>query len=436
MLALPAAGRPLTGTVALPGDKSMSHRALLLAAMARGDSLIHKPLMADDVAATREALSALGVAIDDVGDATWRVTGSDRQLRAPAGPIDCRNAGTCMRLLAGVLVACNIEAVLVGDASLMGRPMRRLVEGLRALGAHIETGADGRPPLVVRRHAGLLGRALTLPVPSAQLASALLLAGLGATGDLSLSQTGGARDHTERMLRHMGVSVTHSPANGGTLHMAAGQPLHGQRIDIPGDPSSAAYWLAAAALVPGSDVQVTDVSLNPTRLGFVRVLRRMGADITLTPTAASHSDAEPRGVLRCRYAPLSATTVVPAEVPALIDELPLFAVVASHCRGRSEVRGAAQLRVKESDRIATICDALSAMGARITPLTDGFVVEGPTPLSGAQLTSSGDHRIAMSLAVAALAARGQCHLAGEEAASVSYPSFWPHWQQAFAGAPP
>lgn len=434
MLALPAAARPLTGTLALPGDKSMSHRALLLAAMARGDSLIHAPLAADDVGATRAALTALGVRIETLGDDTLRVTGQDKRLRPAAGPIDCRNAGTCMRLLAGVLTACNIEAVLVGDASLMRRPMRRLVEGLRALGAHIETGPDGRPPLTLRRHQGLRGQAIALPVPSAQLASALLLAGLGATGDMTLSHVGGARDHTERMLRHMGVAIAHTPDNGGSLHMAAGQSLSGRRIDIPGDPSSAAYWLAAAAIVPGSDVHVTDVSLNPTRLGFVRVLQRMGADITLIPGVALPPGAEPRGAIRCRYAALSATAVAPAEVPGLIDELPLFAVVAALANGHSEVRGAAQLRVKESDRIATMCQALSAMGARIAALPDGFVVDGPTRLVAADVRSSGDHRVAMSLAVAALAARGQCHLDGEEAASVSYPSFWPIWRRAFSGA--
>ena len=454
MLLLPRATAPLLATVQAPADKSMSHRALLFAALARTPSTIGNLLQGADVQATVRVLRGLGTSISPArsgdGHAAFaasearsdRAGGRDPLLRAgliqvvpkpfvaPSEPIYCANAGTLLRLLAGALVATQTSATLTGDASLCQRPMRRLAEALGALGASVTLAAGGRPPLRVQAGvAALTATRVKLPVASAQLASAVMLASLGAQGTLVLSPLAHARDHTARMLAAMGVQWQASAADGGTLTMAAGQALHGTHIEVPGDPSSAAFWLAAAAIVPGSQVSVQGVSLNPTRTGFLRLLRRMGAhvDEAVDSTVAQ----EPRGSMALRAQPLRGIDVGPAEAADAIDELVLLAAIASFAEGETTVRGARQLRTKESDRIDAIASNLRAMGARIVPFEDGFSVLGPTPLRGAQLDACGDHRIAMALAVAALRANEPCSLIGAEVAGISYPGFFSHWARHF-----
>lgn len=428
MLALPAAQRPLGGTLRVVGDKSLSHRALMLGAWAHGTTELSGLLLSEDVLATRHALEALGVRIEATAAGTLLVQGAGGALQPPTAPLDCQNAGTTMRLLAGLLVAGNTPATLIGDASLSRRPMGRLLDVLGQMGASLSGSPHKRPPLVIARHKGLSLGPLELPIPSAQLGSAALLAALGAKGRLTLVGLGTARDHSQRMLRAFGADI--SEPGDGRCEMVGAPHLQGRSLSIAGDLSSAAVWLAAATLLSDSELELPHVNLNPTRLGFVRVLQRMGARIELQPDAGQEAFGhEPVGTLRCRAAPLIGCNLRPADVPTLIDELPLLAVVATAAHGTTRVTGAAQLRIKESDRIESICSLLSSMGARIEALPDGFVVEGPTPLRAAPLYAHDDHRIAMAAAVAASIAKGTSTLLGAEAAAVSYPGFWRLWHE-------
>jgi 3-phosphoshikimate 1-carboxyvinyltransferase len=411
-----APARRMSGAPAIPGDKSISHRMLMFGALAHGKTHITNLLDSADVRSTRGVLEALGAKIVDVGDSVVVHGRGPESLRAPAGVLDCGNSGTTMRLMAGILAGLPFTTELDGDASLRSRPMRRVAEPLRALGADIELAPGDRAPIVIH------GRPLTatryeLPLPSAQVKSALLLAGLGATGETVVGGELGGRDHTERLLWHFGVDLKVN----GTLRLRGGQKLRAADLRVPGDPSSAAFWLAAASIVPGSSVQLHGVGINPTRMGFVRVLNRMGAKITVS---RSHDDCEPVGTLLAEYAPLRATTIDAAEVPALIDELPLIAVLATYAHGVTEVRGAKELRVKESDRIEAIAVNLRAMGAQIEVLDDGFRIAGPQPLHGAALQSFADHRIAMACAIAALGASSPTTLDDAACVAVSYPGFF------------
>jgi 3-phosphoshikimate 1-carboxyvinyltransferase len=350
---------------------------------------------------------------------TVRVTGAGLELgdgRTTA--LDCANSGTTMRLGMGVVAGARGTCVLDGDASLRRRPMERVAEPLRLMGAAIET-QDGRPPVHVRG-GGLVAISWTLPVASAQVKSAVLLAGLRARGTTRIREPLASRDHTERMLAHMGVTLAR---DGETIGIAGGQRLRAAEIPLPGDPSSAAFLVVAALACPGSEVRIRDVGLNPTRTGVLEILRRMGADIRIERERIEAG--EPRGDLVVRAGALTGTTIEPAEVPAAIDELPILAVAGAFATGETRITGAAELRVKESDRVAAL-EQLRLLGVPVRTIPDGLVVEGlgGGRLRGARIEAYGDHRIAMAFAVAGLRAAGGVEIADPECVAVSYPGFF------------
>jgi 3-phosphoshikimate 1-carboxyvinyltransferase len=408
------------GGVAAPGDKSISHRAVLIGALAEGESAIEGFGRSADTESTIAAVRALGVGVGEGGD-TVRIAGVGlRGLRAPRGAIDCGNAGTLVRLLAGILAGQEGRRFeLIGDESLSRRPMGRIAEPLALMGAAVQT-SDGRLPLRIE------GRTLApvryeLPVASAQVKSCLLLAGLlAADGPTTVVEPVATRDHTERMLRAAGATVRTAP---GLVEVRPAERLQPLQLTVPGDFSSAAPFLVVATLLPGSRLRIAGVGVNPARIGLMHVLERMGARISLYNRTAS--GGEPVADVEVEHADLVATEIEPAEVPRLIDELPLFALAASMARGESAVRGAAELRQKETDRIETVTTALRALGVRIRSSGDGFRVMGvPTRPKGGAMESGGDHRIAMLGAVAGLVSREGVHVGGAEAVSVSFPGFY------------
>jgi 3-phosphoshikimate 1-carboxyvinyltransferase len=421
----------LSGRCRVPGDKAISPRAAILAALARGTSVVRGFSPAGDCDRTLRALLALGVRVepsDGRGTRTVVVDGPGWEgLRPPPGPLDCGRSGTTMRLLAGVAAGLPVVSVLTGDDQLLRRPMDRVAEPLRRMGARVELGPDGRPPLTVRG-GELQGIEYRLPVASAQVKSCVLLAGLRASGWTTVVEDVPTRDHTERLLEAMGARVerpTSEPWLGPSLpgpvqvSVAAG-PLDPLDLGVPGDLSSAAPIVAAAALLPGSDVLVEGVGLNPGRTGFLRILERMGAGLEVVPAS---DGVEPVGTLRVRHARLRGVTVTGPEVPAAVDELPLLGVLGTQAEGVTEVRGAAELRVKESDRIAGLVAGLRALGAAIEELPDGFVVEGPTRLRGGRCDARADHRLAMAFTVAGLVAEGPVEVVGMEFVGDSFPGF-------------
>jgi 3-phosphoshikimate 1-carboxyvinyltransferase len=404
----------VSGHVAVPGDKSISHRAVLLGALGDGETRVRGFGRAGDTEASVAAVRALGVRVDDVAEDALVVHGDGLH----SARIDCANAGTLMRLLAGILAGRPGTFVLTGDESLSTRPMDRIAEPLRRMGAQIET-TDGHAPVTIEG-AELRGITYELPIASAQVKSAVLLAGLAAEGETSVVEPLPTRDHTELMLEAAGVpvrrrasSVTVQPA--GVLRLAD--------VEVPGDFSSAAPLLAAAALVPGSDLTVHDLGLNPRRTGFLDVLERMGARIAVFNRR--RAGREPVGDVQVEYAELVAVEVGAEEVPLLVDELPLVALLASHARGESVIQGAVELRVKESDRIEAVTDGLRACGARIRSRRDGWTIAGvPSRLRGARVDARGDHRIAMLGAVAGLASREGVDVLGAESVAISFPGFF------------
>ena len=410
----------LVGAVSVPGDKSISHRALLIGALCEGETVVRNWGPSADTDATLEAVRALGVEVDEQGDDTLVVHGAGlRGLREPDGPIDCRNAGTLVRLLAGILAGqTGHRFELTGDESLRSRPMGRIAEPLARMGAAVET-VDGRLPM------GIQGRPLhgieyELPVASAQVKSAVLLAGLYATGRTTVLEPAPTRDHTELMLEEAGAPVVRRPRS---VSIDPPERLSLGDLDVPGDFSSAAPFIVAATLLPGSELFVGGVGLNPRRTGLLDVLERMGARIGVFNRR--RSGGEPVGDLEVRSAELVATTVTPEEVPRLVDELPLFALVAAVAHGVSAVRGAQELRVKETDRIETVTTSLRTLGVRIEEREDGFRVRGvPTRPKGGGMQSSGDHRVAMLGAVAGLISCDGVELEGAEAVAVSFPGFF------------
>lgn len=411
---------PLRGRVRVPGDKSISHRLLLLGALAGGRTTGRGLNTGEDVRATVACLRALGIEVAfDAERATAEVEGAGPGWPGePAGVLECGNSGTTMRLLLGICAAIDGLSVLSGDASLRRRPMARVVEPLRAMGARIDGRAGGeRAPLAVRggplravRHAS--------PVASAQVKSALLLAGLAAEGVTEVTEPAPSRDHTERLLAAAGVEVVAEPGRAAVRGPARPRPLD---LDVPGDLSSALYLIAAALVVPGSVLTVEHVGLNPTRTAVLDVLQAMGAELEVV--RAGEAAGEPYGAVTARSSALRAVDLGPAEVPLVIDELPLLAVLCALAEGRSEVRGAAELRVKESDRIATMVGNLRALGAEARELPDGYVIEGPARLTGGEVASHGDHRVALACAVAGLAAAGRVTVSGWRVAETSFPGF-------------
>lgn len=410
---------PLQGRVRVPGDKSISHRALLLGAIAEGEMRVENWLPAGDCQATLRCLRALGVEIEQHTPTTLTVHGRGlRGLRPPTEVLDCRGSGTTMRLLAGILAGHPFESVLDGHAGLRRRPMGRIIEPLRQMGARVEGRDGGYPPL--RIHGGdLQGIDYALPVASAQVKSCLLLAGLYAVGPTTVREPGPARDHTERMLRAMGADLQ---VDGAAITLTPSpRPLRPLHLRVPGDLSSAAFLLVAALLVPGSVVRIEGVGVNPTRTGLLDVLRAMGAEIALRN--ARERGGEPVADLHVEASSLHGTTVQGELVVRMIDEFPILAVAATQAEGRTVVHDARELRVKETDRIAAVTMELRKLGAHVEERPDGFVVEGPTPLRGAVVNSHGDHRLAMALAVAGLVAKGTTVVEGAEVMGDSFPGF-------------
>jgi 3-phosphoshikimate 1-carboxyvinyltransferase len=415
--------RSINGRLRLPGDKSISHRAALIAALARGKSEISNFSTAADCASTLGCLRSLGVSIEHK-DGKIVFAGS-QELVAPREPLDCGNSGSTLRILAGVLAGYDFTAELVGDESLSSRPMRRIIEPLELMGARIES-SDGKAPLRVHGTRRPVPITYTLPVASAQVKSAILFAGLNADGRTTVIETTQSRDHTERLFNGFGVSVTSNNDLSVTLDGPA--RFTGGAITIPGDVSSAAYFVAAAMLLSGSQLTIERVGLNPTRAEFVSVLSSWGADIETTDVQFERN--EPYGTINVRGGITGNTeeskrALGQSMIPSLIDELPLLAVVGSQIDGGIQIRDASELRLKESDRLATTAVNLRAMGAEVEEFPDGLAVSGPTQLQGALLDSHGDHRIAMAFAVAALLAKGDTEITGAECVAISFPEFFP-----------
>ena len=417
--------RSLQGVVQVPGDKSISHRALLFGAIAEGTTRITGLLPAEDPLSTAACLRAMGVTISAI-EAGQPVSvegvGLDG-LREPEDVLDCGNSGTTMRLMLGLLAGrAGRHFVLTGDGSLRRRPMRRVGGPLAQMGAQISGRSGGNlAPLAIQGQQ-LRGATIRTPVASAQVKSALLLAALTATGDTTVIEPVQSRDHSERMLRAFGAQLSVGGPGLTEVTVTPGASLRGQNVIVPGDISSAAFWLVAGAITPGADLTVQNVGLNPSRTGVLDVLKQMGARIELLN--GREVAGEPVGDLRVTHGPLQAFTIGADLIPRLVDEIPVLAVAACYAEGISRVSGAEELRVKETDRLAVMARQLGAMGARIEEFADGMAIEGGVALQGADVDSETDHRVAMSLAVAAQVAHGPTQLHRPEAAAVSYPGFW------------
>jgi 3-phosphoshikimate 1-carboxyvinyltransferase len=413
--------RRISGRLQLPGDKSISHRAALIAALASSRSEIKNFSTARDCASTVACLRELGVSIEQSGQKL--VVAGMEKLVAPDSPLDCGNSGSTLRIVTGVLASHDLTAELVGDESLSSRPMRRIIEPLELMGAKIES-TGGTAPLKVHGSARLTPITYKLPVASAQVKSAILFAGLNANGRTTVIETSPSRDHTERLFNGFGVPVeTHDLS----VSIQGPARLSGGAITIPGDVSSAAYFVAAAMLLPDSELTIERVGLNPTRAAFLDVLTLWGADISVTTVESERNELfgtiHVRGGIKSS-ASESERTLSGSMIPALIDELPLLAVVGSQIDGGIQIRDARELRLKESDRLATTAKNLLAMGAEVEEFEDGLAVSGPTKLRGTLVDSHLDHRIAMAFSVAALLATGETQIAGSECVAISFPEFF------------
>jgi 3-phosphoshikimate 1-carboxyvinyltransferase len=409
------AGAPLRGELTPPGDKSISHRALIMGCLAAGESRIRGLLDSEDIRATASACRQLGMTTrQEDGELVLHGVG-EVGLKAPRAPLDMGNSGTAMRLLTGVLAAQDFDSELRGDASLSRRPMRRVVRPLELMGARIETAAGGTPPLRINGNPRLRGIEYDSPIASAQVKSCLLLAGLYASGHTLVREPLTSRDHTERMLPAFGVSLH------GGCGVRGGSRLSGGNIRVPADISSAAFFLAAAALVPGSDLLLRNVGLNETRDGVVHVMRAMGADLTVHKPR--RFGGEEVGDLRIRHAGrLKGVDIPPARVPSMIDELPVILALAAAAEGTTRIRGAAELRVKESDRLAVMGQGLKSLGVGLREYEDGMDVEGGT-IGAGHVDGAGDHRCAMSFGIIGQVAQGPVSIAGVENIDTSYPGF-------------
>jgi 3-phosphoshikimate 1-carboxyvinyltransferase len=449
----------LRGELRLPGDKSISHRALMLALLARGTSHIEGAGDGADVRSTAGVVAALGASVEVEGTATAAVDGLDRRgsetgsetvtyrvtspgidaLGEPAGTLDCGNSGTTLRLFAGILAGQPMRAILDGDDSLRRRPVARIIEPLRSMGAALEARQqDSLPPLTVVGRNPLTAVDWAVTVPSAQVKSAILLAGLRASGTTRVREPVATRDHTERMLRARGVTVRSEaqPSGGRRIEIEGGAAVQAVDERVPGDVSAAAFWLVAAAIHPDAELTLRGVGINPTRRAVIDLLRSMGAEIDERPSpaaAGSGADAgaevdaeagEPIADLVVRSSSLRAIGLGPAEVAAAIDELPILCLAATQAAGRTTIRGAGELRHKESDRLAGIARGLGALGARIELDGDDLIIDGPTRLDGAPTESLRDHRLAMTFAVAGLVAAGRTTVKGAASAGISYPGFF------------
>ncbi|MCL1480538.1 MULTISPECIES: bifunctional prephenate dehydrogenase/3-phosphoshikimate 1-carboxyvinyltransferase [unclassified Marinobacter] len=410
---------PIVGDIRVPGDKSMSHRSIMLGALAEGITEVNGFLEGEDSLATVQAFRDMGVTIEGPDDGFVRIHGVGMNgLQAPRGPIYLGNSGTGMRLFSGLLAAQAFDSELVGDASLTKRPMGRVADPLRAMGAVIDTAEGGRPPLKIRGNQPLTGFHYDMPVASAQVKSCLLLAGLYADGVTSVTEPAPTRDHTERMLEGFGYHVYRDDA---TSSVSGGGKLVACNIDVPADISSAAFFLVAGSIAPGSDLTLRHVGMNPTRVGVINILRLMGANIDVSNERAI--GGEPVADVRVRYALLKGIDIPEREVPLAIDEFPVLFIAATFAEGRTTLRGAEELRVKESDRIQVMADGLAAVGVKTTVTPDGIIIDGGQTMTGGIVNSHGDHRIAMSFAVASLRAKGEIVINDCANVATSFPGF-------------
>lgn len=413
----------LKGTIKVPGDKSISHRSVMFAAVASGKTIVKNFLLGADCLSTIHCFQQMGVPIERDGTRVVIDGKGWDGLSEPETVLDTGNSGTTTRLMLGLLAGRPFHSVIAGDESIAKRPMQRVTKPLCEMGAHIDGRMGGNfTPLSIRGGA-LRGIEYQLPVASAQVKSALLLAGLQADGSTIVHEPQPTRDHTERMIRAFGGAVK---TEGRTISVRGGAVFHGTEIDVPGDISSAAFFMAAASLVPGSEIVLPDVGLNPTRAGILDVLKQMGADMEVAEMQAPHapSGGEPKGTLVIRPAALQGVEIGGGLIPRLIDEIPIIALLATQAEGRTVIKDATELKVKETNRIDTVVRELKKLGAQIEATADGMIIEGPCRLSGGTVESHGDHRIGMMLAVASLVAEDAVCLNGAEAIAVSYPQFF------------
>jgi 3-phosphoshikimate 1-carboxyvinyltransferase len=409
--------KTIAGRIQVPGDKSISHRALILGALAHGETEITGLSPGADVRSTRGCLEALGVSLTEEGSAIVIQGTGPEGLGEPTRPLDCGNSGTTMRLLAGVLAGRPFRSTLIGDDSLSRRPMGRIIRPLHLMGARISAREDDFAPLTIEG-GSLCGIHYEMEVKSAQVKSCILLAGLQAHGKTVVVEPSPSRDHTERMLAYLGAPIT---IEGKAIRIKRGE-LQARPITVPGDFSSAAFFLAAAAALPGAEVLIENVGVNPTRTGLLEVLQEMGADISLL--SEHEKGGEPVADILVRGKELTAVEVGGEVIPRLIDELPVLFAIATQAEGETVIRDAGELRVKESDRIAAMAENLRRLGAKVRELPDGMVIEGPMRLKGAELEGFSDHRVVMACAVAALYAQGETTIHGAEWAEISFPGFF------------
>ncbi len=412
-------GGLLTGNCRVPGDKSISHRAIMLGSLAEGVTEIEGFLEGEDALATLQAFQAMGIKIEGPQNGHVKIHGAGLHgLQKPKSALDLGNAGTAMRLLSGVLAAQNFDTVITGDESLSKRPMERIAKPLRSMGALIDTtGTKGTPPISVHGSQTLHGIHYDMPMASAQVKSAILLAGLYADGETSVTEPAPTRDHTERMLRGFGYQVE---TQGSTAKLTGSGTLRATKIDVPADISSAAFFMVGASIATGSDITLEHVGINPTRTGVIDILRLMGADISLSNQ--QEAGGEPVADIRVRYAPLHGIDIPEALVPLAIDEFPVLFIAAACAQGRTVLRGAEELRVKESDRIQVMADGLNILGIHVEPAADGIVIDGGQIGSGT-VTSHGDHRIAMAFTMAALRATDLIEIQDCANVATSFPAF-------------
>lgn len=411
-------GGVITGEARVPGDKSMSHRSIMLGALAQGTTRVSGFLEGEDALSTLAAFRAMGVQIDGPHDGKVVVHGVGLfGLQAPTEPLDLGNAGTGMRLMCGLLAGQPFDSVLTGDASLCSRPMGRVIDPLRLMGAQIESQEGGRPPLQITGNRQLRGIHYDLPMASAQVKSCVLLAGLYSEGATSVTEPGPTRDHTERMLRGFGYEVTDRD---GVISVQGGGALKACDIDVPADISSATFFLVAASIAPGSDLLLTHVGINPTRIGVLNILQLMGANIVLKNER--EVGGEPVADIHVRYAPLHGIEIPEAQVPLAIDEFPALFIAAACAEGRTVLRGAKELRVKESDRIAAMAEGLTTLGVHNEVLDDGIIIDGGR-IGGGEIKTYMDHRIAMAFTIAALRAESEIQVLDCDHVATSFPGF-------------
>ena len=405
----------IKGEIIFPGDKSISHRALMFAALANGESRISNLSTGVDVKSTRNCLEACGIEIGNEGN---EVVVNGGKFSDPTRPLDCGNSGTTTRLLLGLLAGQGINATFVGDESLSSRPMNRILDPLFQMGLKCES-HDGKLPITIQ-NSDLNGIQYESPVASAQVKSAILLAGLGASGKTSVKEPILSRDHTEKMINGLGVDISIKGLTATVSNLST--PFSSFQFSVPGDPSTAAFFAASAALVPNSEIVLNRVLANPTRIGFFAALEKMGVGIEWLDQWGEAGERIRN--IKIFHQALNSTPITIDNIPGLIDEIPVIAILATQVEGKMEIRGAEELRIKECDRIHAICKNLKTMGADIQELDDGFIINGPTPLYGAKIETFHDHRIAMAFAIAGLVAHGKMVLDHPECASISYPEFY------------